>query len=89
MLEIMRAELKVNCYDGDNCDQHKKYWNSFAEGDKQDDDMSEKDLTLNLDQFPPGTKVVISVPECPECEMDVESCDCGFDWKNWVEEQYS
>lgn len=89
MTEVMRAELRVDCYDGPSCDQHRKYWNAYAEGDMQDDDMSEKELTLNLDHFPPGTKVVVTVPECPECDMDVESCDCGFDWKNWVAEQYS
>jgi hypothetical protein len=86
--EIMRAELKVDVYDGPNCDQHKKYWNAYAEGDKQDDDFSE-DINLSLKQFPPGTKIVVSVPLCPECYLSAELCDCGFDWKNWVEEQYS
>lgn len=86
--DIMWAELKVDVYDGPNCDQHRKYWNAYADGDKQDDNFSEN-IELNLEHYPPGTKVVVSVPECPKCHETVETCCCGFDWKNWAEEQYS
>lgn len=86
--EIMRAEIKVDIYDGPKCDQHRKYWNAYADGDKQDDSFSE-DIKLSLDMFPPGTKVSIEVPCCPECGVPIDLCDCGFDWKIWVEERYS
>ena len=88
-IEIMWAELRVDCYDGPNFDEHRKHWNVVSEGDMGDDDLDEPTLILDLNHFPPGTRVVVSVPECPECNIAPEACDCGFDWKNWVEEQYS
>jgi hypothetical protein len=84
----MTAELKVDCYDGPNSDQHKKYWNVYCEGDKQDDEATDP-LTLTLEQFPPGTKITVEEPHCPMCWMTPHYCECGFDWKTWVEEQYS
>ena len=86
--EIMRAELKVDVYAGEKCDEHRKYWNAYATGDMQDEDFSEP-IELALEQFPPGTKITITVPCCPDCEEIQETCDCGFDWKKWAEEQYS
>ena len=88
MQEIMWAELKVDVYDGPNCDQHRPYWNAFSDGDKQDDDV-DGDIVLSPTHFPPGTKIVISIPNCPDCDEIVDICTCGFDWKNWVEEKYS
>lgn len=86
--EIMRAEVKVDVYDGSTCDQHRKYWNAYGDGDKQDDNFGE-DIKLTLEGFPPGTKISITVPCCPECGVQSDMCDCGFDWKKWAEEQYS
>jgi hypothetical protein len=84
----MWAELQVDVYDGPNCDQHRKYWNAYTDGDMQDDNF-EGDLVLSLKNYPHGTKVTISIPECPKCYETTDTCNCGFDWKNWVEEQYS
>ena len=53
--QVLRAELKVNIYNGQNCDKHKKYWNMYAEGDKQDDNY-EGDLTITMNELPPGTQ---------------------------------
>ena len=86
--DIMWAEIKVDCYDGKECDRHRKYWNAYADGDMQDENIS-GNLEISLDQYPPGTKVIISIPECPECDETSDTCSCGFDWKNWAEEQYS
>ena len=86
--EIMRATRKANCYAGVGCDEIEPNWNVYAEGDKQDDTISEA-LQLAPNTFPAGTIVSISVPVCPECDMDVEVCCCGFDWKAWTLEQYS
>lgn len=83
----MRAELKTDIYNGKNCDEHKNYWNVYAEGDKQDDNVSE-DLTLAL-SLPVGTKVIVMAPECPRCHLTQEDCGCGFNWKEWIEEEYS
>lgn len=85
---IMWAEVVVDCYAGDSCDQHEKRWRVYAEGDK-DDSRSVEPITLNVAAFPPGTRVVVSVPTCPECGIDAENCRCGFDWKGWAEDRYA
>ena len=84
---IMWAELKADVYTGVKFDQHKPFWNVYAEGDKQEDN-SEHDITLSLEQFPVGTKVTVESPICPECELFADECDCGFNWKEWAENKY-
>lgn len=95
--DIMWAEKKVDVYSGDNCDEHKPFWWGYAEGDKQDGDIDDP-LTLSLSQFPAGTKITISVPICPNCDLDrdftnktatPEMCECGFNWKGRDDEKYS
>lgn len=85
--EIMMAELKVDIYCGKNCDEHKSYWNIYCEGDKDSED-TEKELILPLD-LPVGSKVIVTAPMCPECDCFQEECDCGFNWKEWIEQEYS
>lgn len=88
----MRAELKVDCYGGESCEEHERHWWMYAEGDR-DSDRSADPLVLDIKYFPPGTKVTVEFPVCPDCGLhaghDADTCDCGFDWKNWVEEQYA
>lgn len=88
MQTVMTAELRVDCYDGPECDQHRKYWNGYAEGDKQDEAI-DGDLVLSAAQFPPGTRIRIESPACPTCHETQDTCRCGFDWKGWVEGQYA
>jgi hypothetical protein len=88
---IMWAERKTDCYDGETCDQLRPYWNAYADGDKQDDDVTGC-IELDPKHFPPGTKITVSVPVCPECHLQVELCegsDCEFDWKEWEINEYS
>lgn len=85
--EMSWAELKADCYDGDSCDKIRPYWNVFWYGDKQDDN-SEESLVLDIKTLPIGTKVVVSMPVCPECDQDRECCDCGFDWDKWTIDKY-
>jgi len=85
--EIMWGEIKVDIYTGPKCDQHKPYWNVYYEDDKEDDN-SKDDLVLSIETLPPGTKVVVSVPICPKCDQEQETCNCGFDWKEWIEGEY-
>ena len=99
---IMTAEVKVDCYSGKNCDEQKKFFNIYCAGDKQDDDCHEPTLTITLADLPPGARVLVEYPCCPKCEWpreDVfevgkgitghaEKCHYGFDWMQWVEEQY-
>lgn len=99
--QTMRAEMQADCYAGKNCDQIKPRWNCYADGDKQDEDLSGP-IMLDTRRFPPGTTVVISEPLCPKCSelrgpkfptpkrgpLFDPKCDCGFDWEAWTHEQY-
>lgn len=87
--EIANIEIKVDCYDGPNFDQLKKYWWAHFEGDMDADTTSSEIFELYLKSFPPGTKIKIEVPICPECDMIQEFCDCGFDWEKWIIGEYS
>lgn len=84
----MRAELKVDCYGGESCEEHVPYWWMYADGD-MDSDTSRGPIALDPKAFPPGTKVTVEIPVCPECDCHPENCQCGFDWKQWAEEQYA
>lgn len=64
----MWATQKPDVYAGDNCTQHRPRWEAGAEGDKGGVDTCIL-LTLDAACFPPGTKVVVSEPECPHCGM--------------------
>lgn len=90
--EIGRAELKVDCYAGETCDQHRPVWHGFFEGDRGDGEIGDT-INLGVEQFRPGTKVSILEPVCPQCDKGRELCesdgDCLFDWKEWDEGQYA
>lgn len=95
-IETMWAEQAPDVYDGPNCDQQRPDWRGSAMGDKDGTQESIGNLIeLKADTFPAGTKVVISVPICPECEESSDlankdgKCDCGFDWKEWAGAEYS
>jgi len=86
--EIGFAELKIDCYHGPDCDQHRPYWQGYFEGDKESAKISGP-LELSNKHFKAGTKITISVPLCPECKEHAEICSCGFNWKEWEAHQYS
>lgn len=98
----MWAEMKPDCYGGKTCDQIRPRWYTYADGDK-DASYENEPLNLAARSFPPGTKVTVQEPSCPECG-DQRSpkwptpkrgpiyegpCTCGFDWDGWVLDQYS
>lgn len=102
---IMQAELKLDVYAGENCDESKPLWESYCEGD-MDGDTGTADIRLTVDYFPPGTKVTIEIPECPDCSFPrmthashkddgsvvirhEDKCECGFDWVQWELNEYS
>jgi hypothetical protein len=89
---IGQAEIKVDCYAGKTCDQHKPEWHGFFDGD-MDGGKIGKRVTLDVSNFTPGTRVLIQEPVCPECDAPREMCqqddDCAFDWRTWDEEQYA
>lgn len=93
--ETMRATMAPDVYGGWSCDQVVPRWECYAEGDRGSD--FEKVVTLDASTFPPGTKIVISEPLCPQCDELREPingnfigpCRCGFDWDKWTSEQFS
>ena len=96
-LEVMWATQKPDIYDGSNCDEHRPDWQTNERGSGEVDTGGQGLLELKADCFPAGTKIVISVPMCPNCEESADlghfakskKCDCGFDWKEWTENEYS
>lgn len=103
---IMTAEVKVDCYSGENCDQHRKYFDMYCDGDMEGGENGEDQIVIDLAQLPPGAKITVQYPVCPECGTAREDsmqfvegvykivghpdmCQCGFDWKNWAEEEYA
>ena len=97
--EVQWAEMKPDTYAGDSCDEIEPRWEGHAEGDKGDADTFDT-MKLAAKTFPPGTKVVISVPCCPNCQEtadfalnhktgEMENCECGFDWPEWTRITYS
>ena len=92
--EVLTGELKADCYAGDNCDQQEKYWNVYAEGDMQDEDLKiGEHLVINPAMHPPGTKIIIKEPVCPKCGLTFIDCnddpDCDFSWSEFTDELYS
>jgi len=88
MHKTMWGEMKPDIYGGKNADEHTPQWFIYAEGDMDSDTISDP-LQLDPKHFPPGTRIEISEPHCPECEMTPNDCCCGFNWKAWTEEKYS
>ena len=93
---VSGAEVKADVYGGDSGNEHVPYIESWCEGDM--DTETNKDISFDSKRWPVGTKLTVQVPMCPnpDCYVDAESQDeegkcseCGFDWKNWAEEQYS
>ena len=87
-VQVAWMEMNPNIYGGENCNQHIARWYAFCEGDK-DSECSTAHLHFDPGKFPPGTKIVISMPICPNCCETQETCQCGFDWHAWVEEEYA
>lgn len=93
---ISGAEIKADVYAGENCDQHEPYIETWCEGDM--DTNTSKEISFDCKRWPVGTKLQVMVPTCPgeDCHANAELQDengkcteCGFDWKNWANEQYS
>jgi len=102
----MTAEVKVDCYAGETCDQHRKYFDMYCDGDMDGGECAEKEIVINLEHLPPGALITVKYPRCPSCGQPREdsmnfvegvykitghpdTCDCGFDWHKWADEQYS
>lgn len=90
------------CYDGPGCDKQRPRWmTSYPKEGKQEEGKVLK-LEIPAESLPPGSRVTIEIPCCPECgdPADINtdwnetytvwpSCKCGFSWENWVNENFS
>jgi hypothetical protein len=89
--QTMWAEMSPDVYDGESCDQVRPRWHVFAEGDMDSDYIDA--IMLDAKHFPPGTKVLVLEPQCPQCMKIQELCRadeaCDFDWDAWILGQYS
>ena len=89
---IMWAEMKPDVYGGEKCDEVIPMWEAYGDGD-MDSDTFDHNIELDCKTFPPGTRVIISVPCCPDCGQEVEMCQqdegCAYDWDGWVQNEYS
>lgn len=88
MQEVAWSERTAYCYGGETCDQIEPRWDGYWDGDKEGEENSD-DIVLDPKTFPPGTRVTVSFPTCPECSEIQETCECGFDWDKWVLDTYS
>lgn len=94
--EIMRAEQRPGVYEGPTCDGRRPRW--MTDTRSGEEEVGEEGiLSIDCRTFPPGTTIVISVPDCPDCGTqagdpiggEVPDCDCGFDWEEWAGGRFS
>lgn len=96
--QVQWAEMKPDTYAGESCDEIEPRWEGYADGDMDGDTFNP--MQLEARHFPPGTKVVVSEPECPDCHTpagfalnhetgQMENCECGFDWQAWTRDRYA
>lgn len=100
--ESMWFTMSPDCYGGKSCDKIVPRWHCYADGDK-DSDHQREPLKFDARRFPPGTKIIVQEPACPEC-MEVRSpiyptpkrgplfapkCSCGFNWDEWTLNEFS
>lgn len=84
--------MEPDVYAGDTCDQVRPRWVAYIEKEGRCD-VGEL-IELNAKTFPAGTRILIQIPDCPECTTSADlasdgKCECGFDWDQWTQEQYS
>ena len=90
---IDAAEMKPDLYAGESCDNYRPTW--VVSIPKQGEERLSGNLELDPHHYPAGTRILIEVPVCPDCDLDAEykdingKCECGFDWTAWANNQYS
>lgn len=98
MREEYWAEMAPDVYAGPNCDEVRPNWRIDVEKEGPEDigDL----VQLSARTFPPGSQIIIRIPECPQCHtpadfafnpitMSMDKCECGFDWNEWAQDEYS
>jgi len=93
--------MEPYCYDGELCDGLRPRWMTSYPKEGKEEDGEVLRLEIDASSLPPGSRVVIEVPVCPQCgdpaDIKVDclekhkewpDCECGFSWKKWTYEQY-
>lgn len=96
--ESDRIRMEPDCYAGEQCDLLRPRWIVGVE--KEGDVELGAEFRVSAKHFPPGTRLIIECPRCPDCgessdmlaPMEFEGswpdCDCGFSWADWARDQY-
>ena len=103
LYEVQTFRQEPDCYDGKSCDLHRPRWMTSypKEGDQEEGDVLKLEMPAN--KYPPGTRVTIELPSCPNCGDGADTwteigmkeyrewpnCKCGFSWKKWVEANFA
>lgn len=98
--QIFRQE--PDCYSGPGYDQLRPRWMTSypKEGDEEDGETLKLEIPAAM--MPPGSRIKIEVPCCPECgepaDMNGEdgdphpewpACHCGFSWAQWARDSFA
>jgi len=95
-IEVDRARMEPDIYDGPNADQHRPRW--IVGVPKEGDEEIDGPLKMEASHFPPGTQVVIKEPLCPKCGERYVNCmvrgyeperECDFDWHEWADKKFA
>lgn len=92
--------MEPYCYDGKSCDLLRPRWmTSYPKhGDEEDGEILK--LEIPAKSMPPGSRITIEVPNCPNCGVPADmnepkvfgrkwpKCDCGFSWTEWVMDNF-
>ena len=80
MQTIMRAKVLADVYAGPKCDEigEHSFW-VYCDG-ATDSSTDHQDITLKASQLPPGARIRVEYPCCPECGMirqEIRECKDG------------
>lgn len=89
-----QGTLKQDVYAGPNCDEKEPYWFYSGEMHGAENLGKRENLDFAPDAYPPGTKITVEVPYCPECSMPritgEDKCECEeWDWNAWDLQEFS
>lgn len=103
--EIMRTEVIADCYAGDNCDEVRKQFKTYCAGDMDSETHDENVTIRLRDLPVGAVISVTypTCQKCGEPRQDDlrfranrwrlvghhEKCSCGFDWNEWILDNYS
>lgn len=99
--EDQKYIMEPDCYGGEECDKLKPRWATSypKEGKVYEGDLL--DFKFEASYFPPGSRITIEIPFCPNCgdradqngygesHKEWPDCLCGFSWTKWAFDNFS